>query len=110
MYQAVAAAAGVEAKIIHIASDFIAACVPDLTGTLLGDKSVSAIFDTSKIKRFVPGFCATIPFAKGIARSLAWFEADPARQETDPATDERLDRLIAAYEQGLHGAIQMFRQ
>src|SRR5919205_505093 len=40
IYAAVAAAAGVAANIVHIASDFIAACLPNLTGTLLGDKAV----------------------------------------------------------------------
>ena len=102
--QAVAAAAGVEAKIVHIASDFIAACLPELAGTLLGDKSVSVVFDNSKIKRFVPGFCATTPFARGIRRTLAWFEADPARQQVDHAADEQWDRLIDAYERGLRAA------
>jgi nucleoside-diphosphate-sugar epimerase len=102
--EAVAAAAGVEARIVHIASDFLVACLPELTGSLLGDKAVSVVFDNSKIKRFVPDFCATTPFARGIRQTLAWFDADPARQQVDPAADEQWDRLIAAYEQGLRQA------
>jgi nucleoside-diphosphate-sugar epimerase len=102
--EAVASAAGVEARIVHIASDFLAACLPELTGTLLGDKAVSAVFDNSKIKRFVPEFCATTPFARGIRRTLEWFEADPARQQIDAAADARWDRLIAAYKDGLRRA------
>lgn len=107
-YAAVAAAIGVEANIVHIASHFITACVPDLTGTLLGDKAVSVLFDNSKIKRFVPGFCATTPFARGIRQTLAWFEADPARQQIDADVDERLNRLISAYTHGLQSAMQAF--
>jgi hypothetical protein len=42
-------------KLVHIASDFIAACIPSALGSLLGDKSHTAIFDNAKIKRFVPG-------------------------------------------------------
>jgi nucleoside-diphosphate-sugar epimerase len=99
--QAVAAAAGVETNIVHIASDFIAACLPELTGTLLGDKAVSVVFDTRKIKRFVPDYCATTPFARGIEQTLAWFDADPARRQIDAAADQQWDRLIDAYEQGL---------
>ncbi|MEN9937222.1 MAG: hypothetical protein RLZZ387_3801 [Chloroflexota bacterium] len=102
--EATAAAAGVEPKIVHIASDFIAACLPDMTGSLLGDKSRTAVFDNSKIKRFVPGYCATTPFARGIERTLAWFEADPTRQQIDTAADALWDRLIRAYEQGLDAA------
>lgn len=107
-YAATAAAAGLEANIIHIASDFIAACMPDKRGSLTGDKVTSVVFDNSKIKRFVPDFCATMPFNRGIERTLAWFEADPARQEIDTEFDQQLDRLISAYEQGLENAVRAF--
>jgi nucleoside-diphosphate-sugar epimerase len=108
IYRQVAAAAGTEARIVHIASDFIAACLPEMRGTLLGDKSVSAVFDTSKIRRFVPDFRSTTPFAEGIRRTVAWFDADAARQQVDAAIDARWDRLIAAYEQGLANAVTAF--
>jgi nucleoside-diphosphate-sugar epimerase len=107
IYAAVAAAAGVEAQIVHIASDFIAACLPEMTGSLLGDKSVSAVFDNSKIKRFVPEFCATTPFARGIEQTLAWFDADPARRQIDARADRQWDRLIEAYQQGLRSAQEL---
>jgi hypothetical protein len=94
--------------IVHIASDFIAACLPEMGGTLLGDKSVSSVFDTPKIKRFVPDFCATTPFAEGIRRNVAWFDAGPARQPVDAEMGARWDRLIAAYEQGLANAVMAF--
>jgi len=110
LYTAVAAAAGVEANIVHIASDFIAACLPVMTGSLIGDKSVSAVFDNSKIKRFVPGFCATTPFARGIRQTLAWFDADPARQQIDVEANQQWDRLISAYEQGLQNAMRTFHR
>ncbi len=108
MYRQTAAAAGVEARIVHIASDFIAACMPEMTGTLLGDKSNSAVFDTTKIKRFVPDFRAMTPFAEGIRRTVAWFDADPARQQVDAEMGARWDRLIAAYEGGLANAVRAF--
>ena len=104
IYQATARAAGAEARIVHIASDFIAACLPEQTGGLLGDKSVSVVFDNSKIKRFVPDFVATTPFARGIEHTLAWFEADAARRHVDAEHDHMLDRLIGAYEEGLRAA------
>lgn len=98
IYQSVAAAAGVEANIVHIASDFIVRCEPALQGTLLGDKAVSAIFDNSKIKRFVPGYVATIPFHQGIRRTLAWFGADPARMRIVDRSNQTIDRILAAYQ------------
>lgn len=104
LYQAVAGVIGVEAKIVHIPSDFISACLPDQRGRLLGDKSVSVVFDNSKIKRFVPDFRATTTFTEGIRQSLAWFAADPARREIDAAANATWDNLIAAYEAGLASA------
>ena len=39
-YRITAEAAGVEPQIVHIPSDFLAACIPDLRGSLTGDKAV----------------------------------------------------------------------
>jgi nucleoside-diphosphate-sugar epimerase len=108
IYRQTAAAAGVEARIIHIASDFITACLPGETGSLIGDKAGSAVFDTTKIKRFVPEFRAVTPYAEGIKRTMAWFDADPARQKVDAEMDADWDRLIDAYERGLAAAVKTF--
>lgn len=97
IYEMVAQAFGVELNAVHIASEFICGIEPGLTGTLIGDKAVSAIFDNTKIKRFVPGFQATIPFQEGIARTAAWFEADADRQVVGPK-NEMIDRVLRAYE------------
>ena len=109
IYAIVGAAVGVEPKILHIPSDFIVACQPDKEGSLLGDKSMSVVFDNTKIKRFVPGYCATTSFAQGIRQSLAWFDADPARKRIDHDADAALNKLISAYKQGMEGAIKNFR-
>lgn len=106
-----AEAAGVRApRFVHIPSDFIISCVPSVEGTLRGDKAVSAVFDNTKLKRFVPGFTARTPFATGIRRTLAWFEADPARQQIDPELDVRWDRLVSAYEGALAQARTAFER
>jgi nucleoside-diphosphate-sugar epimerase len=97
IYAAVAEAAGAEVRIVHMPSDFIAAREPSLAGTLLGDKAHSVLFDNTKIKSFVPGFRARIPFREGIRRTLAWFEASPDRMRSTGETDRLLDRLLAAF-------------
>ncbi|MDE2266034.1 MAG: SDR family oxidoreductase [Alphaproteobacteria bacterium] len=104
-----AEAAGVEAKLVHIPSDFIGACIPDEVGSLTGDKAVSVVFDNTKIKRFVPDFGAKVPFAEGIRRTIAWFDADPRRKQIDDGANATWDKLIAAYESGLEHASRMFR-
>ncbi|MBK8988868.1 MAG: NAD-dependent dehydratase, partial [Chloroflexi bacterium] len=98
IFAMVANAAGVEANIIHIPSDFIASFDADWGAGLLGDKTHSMIFDNSKIKRVVPDFVAAIPFAQGVREILAWYDADPARQAIHVALDQRMDDIIRAYE------------
>ena len=104
-----AQAAGVQTpRFVHIPSDFLISCVPAVEGTLLGDKAVSAVFDNTKIKRFVPGFTAKTSFAAGIRRTIAWFDGDPSRQQVDAATNQRWDKLVAVYEGALAQAKATF--
>ena len=98
IYETIAEAAGAKLNAVHIPSDFIARYDANVGDGLLGDKAYSVIFDNTKIKTFVPGYCATIPFHEGIRRTLAWFEADPARQKSVPEEDASIDRILAAYE------------
>ena len=100
IYEAVAEAAGVKANIIHIPSDFICKVENSLTGSLLGDKSYSVIFDNTKIKTFVPGYKAIIPFSEGIKKTIAWFEADPKRMIIKKESNEMIDRIINAFKNG----------
>jgi nucleoside-diphosphate-sugar epimerase len=109
LFRIVGSAAGVEPKLLHIPSDFVAACIPEKTGTLLGDKSVSVVFDNSKIKHFVPDYRATTTYAEGIQKSLAWFNADPARKQIDHQVNASMDKLIGAYEKGMSEAVQSFK-
>ena len=96
IYETIAEALGVKANIVHISSDFIAKTDPALTGPLLGDKTWSVVFDNSKIKEFVPGYQAVIPFREGVRRTVAWFEADKSRQRIDEAVNAQLDKILAA--------------
>lgn len=101
IYHCVANALGVEPKLYHVASDFLVATSPktwDFEGNLIGDKSVTVIFDCSKLKRAVPGFCATTPFHEGVRRCVAHILAHPELQTEDPEFDAWCDRVIAAQE------------
>ncbi len=107
IYDAVAQAAGVsQPQLVHIPSDFISACLPEFAGGLHGDKAHSSVFDNAKIKRFVPDYVATTRFRDGIARSVKWFDADPARQEIDAAANTAWDRLISGYQTGLQKTLR----
>ena len=97
IYNILADSLGKEAKIVHIASDFICKIAPSFTGTLLADKAESVIFDNSKIKTFVPAFKAKIPFAEGIKRTLKWLDANPERKIIDQEVNREIDLVLTAY-------------
>ena len=90
---------GKEPKIVHIPTDFICKCDDYFTGTLLGDKSESVIFDNSKIKSFVPDFKATIPFKEGIRSTLDWFDTNPDKKIINSEKNKTIDRIIKAFEE-----------
>ena len=98
IYQCIANALQVELKPYYVASDFLAATSPkewDFTGNLLGDKSVTVMFDCTKLKRAVPGFQATTRFDEGVRRCVEYIKAHPELQIEDPEFDEWCDRVIA---------------
>ena len=91
-------ALGVKPNVIHIPSDLIVAHDPDSLGSLIGDKIHSAVFDNSKIKRFVPDFICEVNWATGVRRALAWFDAHPEFQTIDDNMNAKWDRIIDAFE------------
>ncbi|NLL07081.1 MAG: SDR family oxidoreductase [Clostridiaceae bacterium] len=97
IYKAIGRAAGVEPNLIHITSDFIVSKAPELTGALLGDKTYSIVMDNSKIKSFVPGFKAVIPFAEGIKKTVEYYLKHPELCTVDNEWDNLMDKIIAAY-------------
>ena len=97
IFRIVAHAAGVEAKLVHVPSDAIAAADPDWGAGLLGDKAHSMIFDNSKVRRLVSDFKAVIPFSQGAREILGWYDADPGRQQVDAAMDATMDELVSAH-------------
>ncbi len=98
IYGLLAEAAGVAApQLVHVPSRLIDAYDPEWGASLVGDKMHSVIFDNTKIKRLVPDFEATIPYARGAEEVIAWYDADPSRQTVDEAFNALLDRILEAY-------------
>ena len=95
--EALAAAAGVTARLVHVPSDAIAAADAAWGAGLLGDKAHSMVFDNSKLRSVVPGYRAEIPFEQGAREIVAWHDEDPARQQADARLDAVMDKLVAAY-------------
>ncbi len=97
IYRTIATAAGCRAEIVHVPAEFIATLYKEWGPPLLGDKSHSVIFDNSKIKRLVPEFGPCTSFAEGVARSIAWHDADPSRQVIDNRSNRMMDHIIESY-------------
>lgn len=95
--ETLAAAAGVEARIVHVPSDAIAAADPEWGAGLLGDKAHSMVFDNSKLRSVVPAYRAVIPFEVGARQIISWYDEEPARQRVDARLDAVMDSLVERY-------------
>lgn len=101
VYACVAQALDVELHPYYVSSAFLAAVCPkeyDLEGNLLGDKAVTVAFDCTKLKRAVPGFCATTRFDEGVRRCVDYLFAHPELQVEDPEFDAWCDQVIEVQE------------
>jgi nucleoside-diphosphate-sugar epimerase len=96
--RSLAAAAGVQARLVHVPSDAIAAADPVWGAGLLGDKAHSMVFDNSKLRSVVPDYRATIPFEQGAREIIAWYDADVSRQRVDARLDAVMDTLVAHHQ------------
>ncbi len=98
IYTTLADALGVEFKPSYVSSDFIAKAGKkygyDFEGPLKGDKSNTALFDTSKIKRVVPSFTTNILFHEGVRESVEYYFAHSEMQREDKDFDNFSDRVI----------------
>ena len=98
----VADALGKELIPYHVSADFLAEAGRkygyDYAGGLLGDKSVSVVFDNRKLKRAVPDMRTTVPFHVGARKALDYILSHPECQREDPDFDAWCDRVIAALE------------
>lgn len=95
IYEWLADAAGAPCDIVHVTSDRIASALPELGPGLLGDKSHSMVFDTSKLRALVPEFGTTVPYWEGARAQIEWLDAHPEKQMADAALDAVFDRLVA---------------
>lgn len=92
-----ARAAGVEARIVHVPSDAIAALDKDWGDGLLGDKANCTIFDNALIKRLVPDFVCTTPFSAGASEIANYFTEHTQTQPNQEQTEAIIAKLLSLY-------------
>ncbi len=101
IYETIAQALGVKLKPYHVSSEFLTSVGPDydFEGSLTGDKSVSVVFDNSKLKKAVPEFRPVVGFSQGLRIALDYILSHPEEcQQDDPEFDEWCDRVIDTLE------------
>jgi len=102
IYEEISSAAGVKSpNIVKIPLEFICGNFPELTCWLKGDKAEPAVFDNSKIKRFVPGFTCGKPASRGIRESVEWMRAHPEDRKDNPKVDNYCDRVVKAWRESV---------
>ncbi len=104
MAQAVADELHVEYKPYFISTDALVAMKPELGGGMNGDKRHSVIYDNAKIKRMVPGFCATVSWRVGVHRAIEKILETPELRPENPEFDQWCDRVIEIYDEALQKA------
>ncbi|MEL7555944.1 MAG: SDR family oxidoreductase [bacterium] len=100
IHRIIGQALGVEPRIVHVTSEYIARLYPERGAGLLGDKAVSVLFDNSKIRRLVRDFSPRISFEQGIRKSLAWFDQRPALKIPDATMNAEMDDILKRWKAG----------
>jgi len=98
IYKVIADNLNVELKAVHVASSYLVKLsegIYDFTGSLLGDKANSVVFDNTKLKRLAPGFNAKIRVDEGVKMTIVHILAHKELQREDKEFDEWCDRVIA---------------
>ncbi len=102
IHEVVAAELGVQPNLLHVSSTFLDACSSeDYSGSLLGDKANTVVFDNSKLKRLVPDFVAVTRADQGLREAARYMLEHPEAQQEDPEFDAWCDRVTAALERAI---------
>ena len=95
IYTAIGRGLGVETKLAHVASDTLCQYKPEWKGPLLGDKSWTALFDNSKVKRIAGDFTCETDLDQILEQSIKYLKrriADKMPYSTD--NEALTDRII----------------
>jgi nucleoside-diphosphate-sugar epimerase len=106
IYTIVAGALGVEPRIVHIPSEHILTGAPDWfwSELIIGDLSHSAVFDNSKVRKYVPDFAPRRTFHAAAADMVSWRVEHAEDCRPAAAVDAIMDRLVGGY----HSAREVF--
>lgn len=99
IYKLVGDAVGVETHLVHVPSEFFPMAASDWfwSELVVGDLAHSALFDNSKIRRYVPGFAPDRTFIRSVVDMAAWRREHPEEAMAEPSVNLIIDRLAKGY-------------
>lgn len=96
IYKTIGAGLGVEPQIVHVPTDTLVRYNPDWAGPLLGDKTWTALFDNSKVKRIAGEFSCASALDEVLAEPIAHLKKRIANGNPRKGNfDELMDRVAA---------------
>jgi len=94
IYECIAKTLGVKLNPVYAPSTYLAKHSNyDFTGSLIGDKANSVVFDCSKLKSLVPDFVATKRVDQGIRETVEYVMSHPECQKEDSEFDLWCDEI-----------------
>ena len=98
IYTIVASALGVTPRLVHVASEMFPLVAPEWywSGEMVADIGHSAVFDTTRSGRFVPGYAPRLTFHRAATRMIEWRRDHPGSTKPDADTDAILTRIVDA--------------
>lgn len=101
IYTLVGDALGVPVNLVHVPSEFFPLAAPDWAWSELfvGDLGHSALFDNSKIRRYVPGFAPNRTFTRTVIEMAQWRRIHPAESAGDQTVESIIERMTYGYYQ-----------
>jgi nucleoside-diphosphate-sugar epimerase len=99
IYEILAAAAGTQAHLAHVPTEFLPFAAPDWRWSELiqGDLQYSVILDNSKIRAYVPEFAPRISLHQAARDIVTWRLEHAEQARPDPEVDAVIDRLLSGY-------------
>ena len=102
IYTSIGKALGVTPKLVHVPTDTLCAYHPEWKGPLLGDKSWTALFDNSKVKRIAGDFTCETDLDKILSEPIRFLKQRLAAKAPYNTDLEPLNDRIIAAQRALH--------
>lgn len=88
---------GKEPNIIYIPTSELEKLLPEHSDYILGDRSLDAVFDNSKLKHACKEYCQSISLEEGIKRTIDHYKSHGYLKGIDYRYDARIDRALARF-------------